>query len=193
MKILFNPFEKYTEKYLLLIGGICTLFGSLSAYAFHARFDGALDFHFTPKILFWQPFFDNFINVLCLTVFLFLAAKIVNRKARAVDILVVSLMARIPYYVLPLFNINNFISAATGAMVDPETLQIKDLSFGTLLPILIFVFIVILFLTWYITLLYNGFKVASHAKGTKPVILFICFDFFGGNYLKISNFSIHLT
>jgi uncharacterized membrane protein (DUF106 family) len=31
----------------------------------------------------------------------------------------------------------------------------------------------ILFFIWYMVLLYNGFKVAAHAKGTKPIVLFI--------------------
>lgn len=171
--LLFNPFERYLEKDLLLAGTILTLIGSGFAYFLHGRFDGVLDLHFVLEIVWWQPFVDNLINILSLSILLFIAAKIINSRTRFVDILIASVVAKIPYYFLLLFNINGFISEISSRMVHPETLQVLDLSFRTMVPILIFTFFSILIAIWFITLLYNGYKVASHAKGTKAVVLFI--------------------
>lgn len=173
MKQLFNPFEKHGEKTLLTVGLISTLLGSLLGYIFYARFDGVLDLHFTPKIQVYQPFLDNLINVMALTTLLYTVGSMVNVKTRLVDIMGISLVSRTPLYLLPLFNIGNFISDATSSVINPETLEIVGMSPNVLIPILIFAFFTILATIWYLTLLYNGFKVASNAKGTKPAALFI--------------------
>ncbi len=57
MKILlFKPFEKYSEKTLLLLGVIFTLIGSFVAYVFNIRFDGVIDVHIVPNTLFYQAY-----------------------------------------------------------------------------------------------------------------------------------------
>lgn len=173
MKELLNPFERHRETTLLTAGLVSALLGSLLGYVFHARFDGVLDIHFTLKIQFYQPFLDNAINVVALTSLLYSAGRLVNPKTRLVDILGISLVARAPLYLLPLFNIGNFISDATSSVINPETLEIITLSPKVIVPILIFAFFTILATVWYLILLYNGFRIASHAKGTKPVVLFI--------------------
>lgn len=173
MKIIFNPFEKYTENRLLTVGLFGTLLGSALAYFLFARFDGMLDLHFVPEIEWWQPFVDNVVNILSIAFVLFIAGKIVNNRTRFVDILAASIVARLPYYLLPLFNINSFVYKASSALVDPETLQIRDFSPGILVPLLIFAFFSLIVLGWYLIMLYNGYKTASHAKGVKPVLFFI--------------------
>lgn len=173
MKQLLNPFEKHGEKVLLTLGILFAILGSLLGYLFYARFDGVLDLHFTPEIQLFQPFLDNLINVVVLTALLYPAGRMINAKTRLVDVLGASLIARTPLYLLPLFNIGNFISDATSSVVDPETLEIVGMSPNVIIPILIFAFFTILATVWYLTLLYNGFRVASNAKGTKPVVLFV--------------------
>ncbi len=60
--------------------------------------------HLVGQISLWQPFADNAINILCLTFVLFLISKYLNPKTRAIDILTTVVIARTPYYILPLFN-----------------------------------------------------------------------------------------
>ncbi len=67
MKILlFKPFEKYSEKTLLLIGVFFTLLGSFFAYVFNIRFDGIIDVHIVPNTSSYQALLDNLINIFCL-------------------------------------------------------------------------------------------------------------------------------
>lgn len=172
--ILFNPFEKHSEQKLIPVGVLFTLLGSYLAYLFQGRFDGVLDFHITQSSFLSQNFTDNLINVFSLMVFLFIAGKIVNNKTRWIDILSISLVSRIPYALLPLFNINNSIQKASQQLLEVQrTGSVGNLSITNLSIVIVFSLISILFLVWMIALLYNGYKTATNAKGKKPIFLFI--------------------
>jgi hypothetical protein len=171
--LLFKPFEKYSEKTLLLTGFIFTIAGSFIAYTMNIRFDGVFDVHIVPNAIFYQTLIDNLINLFCLFTFLYFSAKYINKKTRMIDILTTSMVARIPLYLIPLFNINKLVSKAGEEVIKfskPEL--ISQISFFSWLIIIPFSVITILFLVWYISLLYNGFKVASNAKGKTPIFLF---------------------
>jgi hypothetical protein len=175
MKILlFKPFEKYSEKTLLLVGIFFTLLGSFFAYVFNIRFDGVIDVHIVPTSLPYQALLDNLVNIFCLVLFLYISSKYINKKTRLIDIVNVALVARAPYYLLPFFNINGVIQKATNNVIqfaNPEL--ISQISSSNLCILIVFGIIAILFLVWYISLLFNGIKVASNAKGKTPIILFI--------------------
>jgi len=174
MKILlFKPFEKYSEKTLLLVGSIFTVIGSFLAYNFSFRFDGVIDLHIAPNVLFYQTLLDNLINISCLVLFLYISAKYINRKTRLIDILTTAIVARIPLYILPVFNINGVVGKATEDIIQYANPELIDqIPFSNLFLIVVFAIISILFLAWYVALLFNGFKVASNAKGIVPIILF---------------------
>jgi hypothetical protein len=175
MKILlFKPFEKYSEKTLLLVGVFFTLLGSFFGYVFNTRFDGVIDVHIVPHTLFYQALLDNLINIFCLVLFLYVSTKYINNKTRLIDILNTALVARAPFYLLPFFNMNGVIEKASADVIQfakPEL--IGQISSSNLLLLIVFGIIAILFLVWYISLLFNGFKVASNAKGKTPIILFV--------------------
>ena len=171
--ILFNPFEKYSEKTLLLVGIIFTLIGSFVSYTFNIRFDGVFDMHIVSNALFYRALLDNLINISCLILFLYISTKYINKKTRLIDIINTAMVARIPFYLLSFSNINGLIGKASEDIiqfVNPELInQIPPSSMFTMIALGI---ITILFLIWYISLLFNGFKVASNAKGKGPIILF---------------------
>lgn len=172
--ILFKPFEYCSEKKLLLAGVGITLIGSLLGFWFNARFDGVLDLHFVQDTMFFTAFFDNVINIFSLCFVLFILAKYFNKKTRFIDILMAALISRGPMYLLSVFNSGNFLSQKAEALLQyatPEKIgQIPPMD--SLWFILVFSVFSILFLIWYMALLYNGFKIACHAKGTKAVVLF---------------------
>ncbi len=171
--LLFKPFEKYSEKTLLFAGLIFTIIGSYLAYLFKTRFDGVLDIHIVPNTFFYQTLLDNLINISCLVLFLSISTKYINKKTRLIDVFTTAIVARTPYYLLPFFNINGLVGKASEEIIqyaNPEL--ISQISFSSWLIIILFSLISILFLVWYISLLFNGFKVASNAKGKTPIILF---------------------
>lgn len=172
--LLFRPFEKYSEKQLFLTGSLFTILGAGAAYSFGLRLDGVLDAHLSKDVSLVKALVDNIISIACLFCVLFISAKMVNLKTRAIDILNASMVARIPMYLLTLFNINQIISGPTEifSQYKPEEIM-AHISFSSLWIIVAFGLVSILFVVWYIALLYNGYKVASNGKGLKSIVLFI--------------------
>lgn len=172
--ILRNPFETYSENKLLTIGSIVTILFSYISYLLYSRLDGLLDIHFTEHIKYYQPLFDNLINILVCTLLLFILGQYINRKTRFIDILAVSIVARIPFYPLILVNINNYLSDTTKVIVDNANSEaVQQIPPSTLAIILVFSILAIAALICYMILLYKGFKTATNSKGKKPLALFI--------------------
>lgn len=180
-KTLLNPFERYSERTLLIVGVVGIIAGSLIAFAFNGRYDGVVDLHFSKDVSLAQPFIDNAINVVCLLLPLLLLGKFINNKTRLIDILTAILIARIPYYVLPVFNANNFIGDITETLMKqvgendaaPGLLS-QELSMGPIPTILVIVFSVgsIAAMIWMVTILFNGFKTATNLKTIGHKVLF---------------------
>ncbi len=192
-KILFQPFENYSEKKLVLIGILVTLLGSFIAYLFQARFDGVLDVHFVENLELHHLFLDNSINIISLSLLLFISGKIVNKKTRLIDVFNASLIARLPYYLISFANINGYMGSLSQRLLNfttekPELLPIE----GTdLIIILIFAFLSLILLIYYLYLLYKGYQVATNAKGALPIILFIVAILFAEGISKYIIYLIH--
>jgi len=171
---LFNPFAKYSERILLIFGLIVTITGGYIAYFYNAAFDGAIDLHFVAEIGAFQTAVFLLIDIVTIVLLLFLAGKIINRKTRFVDILSTALIARIPLYVLPFFNAGNYLFNLTSGMATkllegkPDAIIGPDMIF-----ILLFAMCTMAFVVWFFALLWNGFKIATNAKGIQPVVMFI--------------------
>src|SRR5690554_380611 len=176
-KVLFNPFEKYSEKTLLIFGISATLLGSLVGYLMNARFDGIIDMHLVQGARFQNILLDNLINTLVLFILFFAFGKIINPKTRAIDMLNVSMICRIPMYLVALGNIGGYLERATQNImegVDLDNLQnMPEFELLDLLVILIFSILSIGFLIWMIVLFWKGFKTATNTKRTRDIILFI--------------------
>ncbi|MBA4154190.1 hypothetical protein [Flavobacterium sp.] len=174
MKPLYNPYELYSERQLLIFGLVMTLIGSFLGYLFNGRFDGIVDFHLLKSITFFEVVLDNFFNTVLLTILLFITGKLINSKTRFVDVLNASLIARIPFYILPFFNFNNImydVSNRTYNIIVAS--RFNTISTLDIILLMLFSFVAICTLIWFSVLLWNGFKVATNAKGIKNIILFI--------------------
>lgn len=169
-QLLFKPFEKFSALQLIVAGLVFTAMGTFFAIQFNGRFDGALDFHFVATCVKGQAIIDNVINVTCLFIFLFIAGKLINPKTRMIDSLSTALFARLPLYLLPLLNFNGNL----GLNTDPTDLSaLQEYVMNNFIFIIITAIITIAFIVWYVALLYNGYKTASNAKGSKAIWLFV--------------------
>ena len=168
-KLLLNPFEKFTELQMLLAGLLLFIAGNLGAYNFGARFDGALDLHFTGHVTLLQPFVDNAINTIALLLCLYITGCIINQKTRVVDVLVAVLISRVPFYLLPAFNTNKYLEDITNGLIISgfESVSTPDITY-----ILLFALVTIGALALLLVLLYNGFKTAANLKSTTHKTLF---------------------
>lgn len=185
MKLLLNPFEKFTEKKLLLFGVAITLISSYLGFILYGRFDGIFDLHFTEEIALHQPFIDNCINIFSISILLFFIGRIINRKTRFIDILIAAIVARIPIYFLILGNINNFMLKLNNlfATVDVKKSPVFQIETVDLIAILIFAAFSILMLIWFVMLLFRGFKIATNCKTTAH-IFFFAFGIIGAEILS---------
>jgi hypothetical protein len=172
--ILFNPFENYSEKQLLLFGFLLAIVATALSIVLNGRFDGVLDLHFVEKTILIVSIIDMAIGISVLTFSLYIIGKIINKKTRLIDILSTCLIAKIPFYFLLFFNINNKMFIITLKLLDFLS-QKKAINLETLdLSLLVFSGIATFTcLIWSVILLYNGFKTATNVKETKHIILFI--------------------
>jgi len=175
-KILFNPFAQFSERPLILFGIAATILLSMTAAFFNARFDGVLDLHFSMPTFFSATLIDNAVNIVILSLTLFTLGKIRNNKTRFIDIFSASLISRIPYYIVPFFNWNNIILLESEKLMQ-QFLTVKPRgvpAFESIQLLLLVLFTVasLFFLAWFIYLLYQGYKVATNAKGAVEVVLF---------------------
>jgi len=174
MKKLYNPFEIFSERQLLLIGILFLIIGSFLGYLFNGRFDGVLDLHFVEFVDFYEVFLDNIINTFVLTIFLFLLGLFINPKTRIIDLLNTALIARIPFYILPFFNTNGHMYRITDALMDLVAKNnLEAIAFSDTIFMAIFGILALATMVWFAILLWNGFKIATNAKGIKAIILFI--------------------
>ncbi len=192
MKLLFKPFEKYSEQTLLLGGVLFTLIGAFGSYVFNVRFDGVFDFHVVANTLFYQALLDNLINVFCLILFLYSSTKYINKKTRLIDIVTTALVSRAPFYLLPFFNVNGVISETSEDLLQFVTSELSgNIPIFNLTIMMLFGIITILCLIWYVSLLFNGFKVASNAKGKVAIVLFVISILFAEILSKLLIFQIN--
>ena len=178
-EILFKPFERYSEKTLLIFGVLVTCFGLFISSIFDVRFDGAIDVHFKGDVSMKQALLDVFFSIMSLVLFLFIAGKMVNRKTRMVDIVSTVIVAKSIIYTLSFLNINGAVNAVMNDFafnqmpkVNATVENIHISSLGYVL-IVISLLMIMLMVVWTISLLYNGYKTASNAKESKSVVLFI--------------------
>jgi len=171
--ILLKPFEKYSERKLLIVGGISIILGALLTSTLNCKFIGVLKMTFIDDSSIGQSILDNIIILSCLSLFLFLAAKYIYKNTRLIDIIVTALVGFIPLYTLPIFNINDTIKIATENILKYASPELANqLPLENLIPIVLFGLFTILIIIWFIALSYNGFKTASNAKGTKAMVVF---------------------
>lgn len=173
LKLLTNPFERILEKKLLSFGVLTLIIGAVIGFSFKGRYDGVLDVHFVDEIQFYEPLLDIVISVLCVVILLFALGSFINKKTRFIDILITAIIAKIPFYFLPLFNFKNGLSIATNKIVQSlstntklalNSVEITLLAASSLLSLIA--------LVWSVILLYNGFKTATNAKETKHNLYF---------------------
>lgn len=187
IKTLLNPFEKYSEKQLLIFGILFLLIGSFLGYQFNALFDSILHISFPDNISFINHLLQNIALTLILTVFLFALGNYFNSKTRFIDILNSSLIARIPFYLTTLVNINDASSTISNKLLESLN-DLKNITISTQDYFVLFLtsILSLVGIIWLSILLWNGFKTATNAKTTKQIVLFIL-------VILIANFASSYT
>jgi len=173
IKKLFNPFH-LSEKKLMSFGIIALLIGTYLGFIFNCRFDGVIDLHFTEKVKLFLPFIDLLASIVVAAVIFYFIGLFINKKTRILDLFITVLIAKVPFYLLPFFNIGNKmyeVSNKTISLINPKS-DLKLLP-NEILFLILSTIISLLAIIWSVILLYNGFKIATNSKENKHSILFV--------------------
>jgi hypothetical protein len=172
---LFNPFVQIAGTKSLIYGLSITLITCLLCSFFNTRFDGVLDAHFTLKQSYYLPFIDLLVNMGCITfVFYVLGVSLTHGKTRFIDILGTTTLARFPYLIVPLLNIQNLNSSIGTKLLNSLLQQSKIVLTSAEWIFLISSGIIALLITiWYIYLLFKAYAISTNLKKTTLIISFI--------------------
>lgn len=163
-KLFFNPFSKFSEKSLLMAGILFLVVGSFIGYYFGVTYDGIFDVHISTVTLI-ESLTENVINVVILSLLLFIAGIIINSKTRIIDVLNVALISRFPIYLAGLFANNQRISEISEQLMDSVHQETPaSVSSSDMMILMLFSAVLILLLAYQLMLMVFGFKTAVNAR-----------------------------
>ena len=165
-KNLINPFTYIAGWQAFGIGIVFVVLmgvvGSLSG----VYFDGALDAHLSERGNFYHSFLFLVIDIICVTLFMWIGALIFSKNVRLIDILGTMTLSKAPMLIV----------ACMGFLIkEEEVLALSQNPFAVLgMPsLIVFSILIIPFVVWSIALMYNAFDVSSGIKGNRAISVFI--------------------
>lgn len=166
LNLLWNPFIRVAGWQAFGIGIVIVVVSAVLAGYGNLLFDGAIDAHFAEDVGIAQSLVVTAISLLSVVLAMYVAALIISRSVRFIDILGTMTLARAPFLLLAI--ISPFVSYPSVDQLIQNPL--------TLLGYPMFLFFIMISLpviVWVIALMYNGLKVSTGAKGQKLVVGFI--------------------
>ncbi len=164
--LLWNPFTRVAGWQAFGIGIIIVLISALLASYGNLAFDGAIDAHFGETVTVTQSLKFTAIALFSLVLSMYVFGLLISKNFRFVDILGTMTLARAPYLILAVLSPLATFPSTEQMLKNPMII----LNYPSVLVIgLIAVPIVI----WSITLMYNGLRVSTGAKGSKLTLGFI--------------------
>ncbi len=172
-KTIFNPFSKYNEKQLLIIGIIsliitlvlCRWFGLQIDSIFHYRY--ADEKNSLPESIGY-----SLISYAVAIILFFILGKIYNKRTRFIDIVNTILISQIPGILIILISELPVISKSMESIQLMAEKNPTNISPVDLVVVCIFSFSALLLIAYGMTLIYNGFKTATNIKNWKQIVIF---------------------
>lgn len=171
-KTIFNPFEKYDEKNLLIIGILffilnifgCYYAGNVNDSIFHLS-------HLEENQTVWDVMRINSLSYIFAIIVLFVLAKFLNNRTRIIDIINTVLTSAIPMILIMPISGMSFLKNATESITksvgNPN--QIETIN---LIVVTAFALATLPFMIYSFVLYYNGFKTATNLKKWQHIVLF---------------------
>ena len=166
-QFLINPFTRIAGWQAFGVGVVfLVLMGVVGTFS-GVCFDGALDVHFTTKSNFCDSFLFLAVDIVCVTLFMWLGAVIFSKNVRLIDLLGTMTLSKAPLLIVTFAGF--LISKNTLLAIEENPLAVLGM------PAFIYfsVAVMVPFFIWTIALMYNAFKVSSGIKGDKIVPVFI--------------------
>lgn len=174
---LFNPFKKIAGINAMLIGLAAIAITSVFAFSYNTHFNGVIDIKYGESDLAFHGFLlYSVVNVISVSIIFFITGLIISKsKIRFIDVLGTQTLARYPLIVTPFFNATGLIEKVSNNIMykylnygEPEIIKGLEMFW-----FIIFIFMTVVIIVWFITLMFNAYRVSCNLKGTKAVISFI--------------------
>lgn len=177
LSFLINPFKYIAGLRSLTIGLNIIFLTALFAYYFNTHFSGLLDVNYgESSYSFYNYLFYGLINFITVSIFLYISGSLISKSAiRFIDILGTQALARFPFLITPFFNINNLMEKSGEYFLSRyiEGGETVDISVLQWILIVVFFILLLLVIVWYVTLMYNSYKISCNVKGIKAVVSFV--------------------
>lgn len=172
-KTIFNPFERFSEKELALIGTVTLLLSVILFWWAGQTNDGV--YHVSPKadLSLTEALIEAIAYTVLVAALLSGLGKVINPKTRIIDVLNATLIHRIPLTLGILVLQLPFIKTAMDKIVQAvKSNHMEALSGGTLWISTTVSFLLLAFFVCAVILLVNGFRTAAHARKAIHYVLF---------------------
>ncbi|MBN1831026.1 MAG: hypothetical protein JW896_02855 [Deltaproteobacteria bacterium] len=174
-QMLFHPFERLSSKTTVGIAFVVALCG-LALSRWSIRFDGALDLHINIAPVVWRVAFIEQVVAWPLTaISLWGLAKVLHKQTRLSDFIGFVGAARLPL----------LLAAVSLVLVVQNPQFTQTYQSFTQFSFLLLVGVTLPWYCWFITLLFNAYKVASGIRGRRLIVSFIVGIFLAETISKI--------
>ena len=164
--LIFNPFKRIAGWDAFGVGLVIAVLTTFTGNFAGIYFDGVIDMHFAENFDSLKSWLMIPVNIISISVIMWLAGITVSKNFRFIDILGTMTLSRAPFLLIALASFFVKVPDLSGIMQDPFVI-FDSISF---IIILILTFPIII---WSVTLMYNAYKISTGASGQKLSISFI--------------------
>lgn len=177
IKLLTNPFEKYNENRLLLVGIVFLILGAIACFQFNLLIFGSLKIINYQQQHWYTALVNISITILSNVFILYVFARFRYVKTRWIDVLNVVLIAHIAVYIL-LFLSGLPIIIEAQRLIELELMAGKDVQMLHIPKMYTYILggfavVAILLLIYFFYLTVVGMKIAMNSKTKKDQIWII--------------------
>jgi hypothetical protein len=171
---IFNPFSKFSEKQLFVVGFGFFCVTSYVCFFTQTRMNSI--FHFAPQenVSLSSAVLFSTISIVSAILFLFLMALLFYKKTRLIDIINTVLLSQAPNFLILLcIKYSGMDALAKNIEATSGAASSATVSAMSLIPLVIFILLILILIIYGFVLLYNGFKTATNLKKWQHIALFI--------------------
>lgn len=177
-KTIFNPFEKYDEKTLLIVGIAFLILLIPICYWTNAYFTSIYRITHLEKSNLYGIIVPTLISFVSTIIVLYILGIILYRKTRIIDIINTVLISQIPIILLLSTEKIRYIKTVGDRVRTYQENPTSAFPFLDFIIMMLVIFISIGSLIYSFVLFYNGFKTATNIKKWQHITLFCVVTFF---------------
>lgn len=171
-QIIFNPFQKFDEKHLLVIGILFFILNIIGCY--HYGLSNGSVFHYSileKPIHFLEVVKSNGLSFLFAIIVLYILGKFLNKRTRFIDIINTVLISQIPLIITtPILGLTLYRETISSLVQNDGSMN--HLHLLHLLIFIIWILSALTMLVYSIVLYYNGFRTATNIKNWQHIVVF---------------------